>query len=133
MLPSDFGRNKFGPTKFGGLYDMLLQATETGSGDAAIDTAKCSQGVSIAAGATGHPSTGVYNVTFPTGQYVHWIGGGVDVAAATGPEQLEIHPRNFDASLGTGQIIVVNNAATPALADLPDNSRLYAYFLLGSN
>jgi hypothetical protein len=123
VLP-DYGDTTLSPLKWGQIHDVFIQALETGTGDAAVDTANTSPGASIAAGAAGHPGTGEYAFTFPKGTSVQPIAAFVDAAAATAAAQRVCFFRNLNATAGTGTIIVTDTA-TPTLTNLADNQRLY--------
>ncbi len=125
MLP-DYGDTTLSPLKWGQIHDVYIQATETGTGDAAVDTVNTSPGASIAAGAVGHPGAGLYNFTFPKGTNVHPVAAYIDAAAATAAAQLICFFRNLNASAGTGTL-VVTDSATPTLTNMGDNMRLYIH------
>lgn len=94
-------RNLFGDKLLGDLSLVVIQATISG-GVATRDADNSSPNTTIA-----QDTTADYDITFPAGSFVHWVGGGIDNASDTPADTVAkiVNPRSLNASAGTGKIL----------------------------
>ncbi len=120
------------PKRQGRLALVYIQATFA-SGVATVDTDKSSPRVTMVKSATGR-----YAITFPKGQFVHWVGGALDPAAddPTDANEQDVSPRSLVAAgangVGTGSVLF-RDSDDGALRDPSDSTRAYITLLVGGN
>lgn len=125
---ADYGDTSLSPTKFGVIHDVFIQATYASSGTSwTLDSDGSSPGVTIARDAAGD-----VDITFPKGQWVHFVGGGLDLGSDTPDDDIakSVNPRSLNAAAGTGKILLhANDDGTEV--DAPDGARLYVHLKVG--
>lgn len=125
-MERDFGFVEQSSIKFGVQMNLHLQLTVSG-GTVAIDAANSDPGCAITAGAT----TGLVSFSCPKGQYLQYVGGGIDPGADAPVSQANIvSPRSLNAQAGTFQLIF-QDAATPTVEVPANGSRVYVSLLIG--
>jgi hypothetical protein len=118
--------NLAAPVKFGTVLLVTLQATFA-SGVATVDTVNSSPGVTLV-----KDTTGDYDVTFPKGTWVHFVGGSLDLAddTPTATAVKIVLPIGFVAA-GTGKVLFANTD-DGGLEDPADGTRVYLTLLVGT-
>lgn len=105
---------------------VYLQATFA-TGVATVDTSESAPDVTLT-----KSTTGLYDVTFPEGTFVHVVGCHLDPGEAdpTDAALKIVNPYNFSATGGTGQLLF-SNVDDGGPEDPGDTTRLYLTLLVG--